>query len=146
LGKASGGLCAIDFDRDKDLSTLLAVNPKLESSLRSKAPQFEWRATGNLSTIAGRHEKGMDYHLLCETPPARLAFEEIVWPEGWDLPWLNDVDAELRQLYGEPFYTNDKGAYWAGLHARENVVFYEPDEKRFTPTTKVTGMRSSRRT
>src|SRR5262245_28718970 len=79
LGKASGGLCAIDFDRDEDLNAFLTVNPTLEASLRSKASRgaqvwvriegeypksgkavhFEWHATGNLSTIAGRHEKGM---------------------------------------------------------------------------------------
>ena len=29
LGKASGGLCAIDFDADEDLAAFLAVNPKL---------------------------------------------------------------------------------------------------------------------
>jgi hypothetical protein len=166
LGNASGGLCAIDFDRDEDLNTFLAVNPKLAESLRSrasrgaqlwlridgeypkscKAGHFEWRATGNLSTIAGRHEKGMDYQLLCDNHPVTLAFEGIVWPDGWELPWLNDLDSKLRELYGEPFYTNDKGqitnineAYWAGLHARENVVFYEPDEKAFYAYDESTG-------
>src|SRR5215472_12180399 len=29
LSKASGGLCALDFDRDEDLAAFLAVNPKL---------------------------------------------------------------------------------------------------------------------
>ena len=29
LGKASGGLCAIDFDADEDLAAFMAVNPKL---------------------------------------------------------------------------------------------------------------------
>src|SRR5512141_1148459 len=36
LGKASGGLCAIDFDRDEDLAAFLAVNPKLAETLRSR--------------------------------------------------------------------------------------------------------------
>jgi len=36
LGKASGGLCAIDFDADEDLSAFLAVNPKLALSTRSR--------------------------------------------------------------------------------------------------------------
>lgn len=166
LGKASGGLCALDFDRDEDLTAFLTVNPRLATSLLSrasrgaqlwvritgeypkscKAAHFEWRATGNLSTISGRHEKGMDYQLLCENPPAKLAFDEIRWPEGWELPWLNDLDAKLRESYGEPFYTNDKGqitnineAYWAGLHARENIVFYEPDEKAFYAYDESTG-------
>jgi len=30
LGKSSGGPCAIDFDRDEDLTAFLAVNPGLE--------------------------------------------------------------------------------------------------------------------
>src|SRR6187401_3266918 len=32
LGKASGGLCAIDFDRDEDLVAFLAVNPALQAT------------------------------------------------------------------------------------------------------------------
>src|SRR5437016_11939506 len=36
LGKASGGLCAIDFDKDEDLSAFLALNPKLVNTTRSR--------------------------------------------------------------------------------------------------------------
>src|SRR6476660_5983130 len=36
LGKASGGLCAIDFDADEDLAAFLALNPKLETTTRSR--------------------------------------------------------------------------------------------------------------
>src|SRR5206468_8801682 len=36
LGKASGGLCAIDFDRDEDLSAFLAVNPGLAGTTQSR--------------------------------------------------------------------------------------------------------------
>src|SRR5215475_12645354 len=36
LGKASGGLCAIDFDADEDLAAFLAVNPKLAVTTRSR--------------------------------------------------------------------------------------------------------------
>ncbi len=35
LGKASGGLCAIDFDADEDLAAFLAANPKLARTTRS---------------------------------------------------------------------------------------------------------------
>ena len=158
LGKASGGLCAIDFDADEDLTAFLAGNPKLANTTRSrgsrggmvwvrvagefprscKAERFEWRADGNLSTIYGRHPKGMDYTLVVDAPPVALAFDEIVWPDGWECPWAEDAEAKLRRSYGEPFYTNDKGvlttineAYWAGLHAAENIVLHEPDEKTF---------------
>jgi P4 family phage/plasmid primase-like protien len=158
LGKASGGLCAIDFDRDEDLAAFLAVNPKLGDSLRSRASRgaqvwvrvggefprsgkskhFEWRADGNLSTIAGRHPKGMDYALVCDKPPARLPFDEIVWPEGWRLPWEADAADELAKQYGQPFYTSKEGKvtginerYWAALYSRENRVLFDPDEKSF---------------
>src|SRR5262245_28894597 len=34
LGKASDGLCALDFDYDKDLTEFLELNPTLSGSLR----------------------------------------------------------------------------------------------------------------
>src|ERR1041385_5232367 len=134
LGKASGGLCAIDFDRDEDLIAFLAVNPELANTTQSRGSRggmlwvrikrdegrgsrgksdecqvssgrngndgsydypescttehFEWRADKRLSTIYGRHPAGMDYRLVNDAPPATVAFSEIVWPEGWELPWL----------------------------------------------------------
>ncbi len=36
LGRASGGLCAIDLDSDADLDAFLAVNPKLANTTRSR--------------------------------------------------------------------------------------------------------------
>ena len=158
LGKASGGLCAIDCDADEDMAAFLAVNPALANTTHSrgsrggmvwarvtgdypkscKSERFEWRADGNLSTIYGRHPKGMDYQLVCDAAPVVLAFDAIVWPAGWERPWEEDAEVTLRQTYGEPFYTNDKGvittineAYWAGLHATENILLHEPDEKSF---------------
>ena len=81
LGKASGGLCAIDFDADEDLAVFMAANPKLAGTLRSRGSRgamvwvrvegeypescnpehkrFEWRADNRLSTIYGRHPKGV---------------------------------------------------------------------------------------
>src|SRR5437899_2968311 len=90
LGKASGGLCAIDFDRDEDLAAFLAANPALANTTRSRgsrggmlwlrvkgeipescnAANFEWRADKRLSTISGRHPAGMDYVLVCDAAPA----------------------------------------------------------------------------
>src|SRR6266478_432281 len=42
LGKASGGLCAIDFDRDEDLTAFLEVNPKLAETTRSRGSRAGW--------------------------------------------------------------------------------------------------------
>src|SRR5215831_9125614 len=83
LGKASAGLCAIDFDRDEDLAAFLAVNPDLGATTQSRGSRggmlwlrmkgeypnsctpsdkhFEWRADKRLSTIYGRHPIGMNY-------------------------------------------------------------------------------------
>jgi putative DNA primase/helicase len=167
LGEPSGGLCALDFDVDGDMETFLAANPLLQQTTRSrgsrggmlwvridgefprscKTGHYEWRANGNLATIHGRHEKGMDYQLLCDAPPVTMAFEAMVWPDDWERPWEQDAEVELRQLYGEPFYTNDKGAitnvneaYWAGLHAAENIILHEPDEKTFYRYNHETGI------
>jgi len=90
LGKASGGLCAIDFDADEDLAAFLAVNPKLATTTRSRGSRggmvwvriegdypescnpdhkhFEWRADKRLSMIHGRHPTGVDYTLIVNEP------------------------------------------------------------------------------
>src|ERR1039458_5763896 len=119
LGKASGGLCAIDFDADEDLATFLAANPKLTRTTRSRGSRggmvwlridgeypaacntahFEWRADKRLSTIAGRHPKGMDYGFVVEAAPLKVRFDEVVWPEGWELPWRL---TPLQRLGGGP--------------------------------------------
>ena len=192
LGAASGGLCAIDFDRDEDLAAFMAVNPKMEYTTQSRgsrggmvwirikkrmkdegkmmnadtspqpSPQsgeggdypescttahFEWRADKRRSTIYGRHPKGMDYQLVVDQPPLAIEFKELVWPDGWELPWEHAEEKRLKELYGEPFYTTDKGAvtgineaYWAGLHAAENELLFEPDEECFYGYAPATGL------
>lgn len=160
LGKSSGGLCAIDFDADEDLAAFLELNPALAATTRSRGSRggmvwlriegdypescnpehkhFEWRADKRLSTIYGRHPQGMHYALVVDAPPVTVAFVSIVWPEGWELPWKDSNDAKLKQRYGEPFYLSEKGvltgineAYWAGLHASENEILFEKDERAF---------------
>ena len=171
LGQMSGGLCALDFDKDEDLAAFLAANPTLEMTTRSRGSRggmvwlriegefpascttghFEWRANGRLSTIYGRHPKGMDYALLVDASPVTVPFTEINWPEGWELPWVGAVGrgaaVELAKEYGQPFYTNKDGKvnginerYWAALYARENRVLYDPDEKTFYLYSEPTGL------
>lgn len=162
LGRMSGGLCALDFDRDEDLAAFLAANVTLATTTRTRGrrggmvwlrvegefpascvtERFEWRANGRLSTIYGRHPKGMDYALVVDAPPLAVKFADIQWPDGWELPWVGaaarNAMAALAREYGQPFYTNKEGKvtginerYWAALYARENRVFYDPDEKTF---------------
>jgi len=63
-----------------------------------------------------------------------LAFAEIIWPDGWELPWVGkaarDAAEALAKEYGQPFYTSKEGRvtginerYWAALYAREIVCF-----------------------
>ncbi len=171
LGQMSGGLCALDFDRDEDLAAFLAVNPALATTTRSRGSRggmvwlrvtgdfpascttkhFEWRANGRLSTIFGRHPKGMDYTMLVEAAPVAVTFAEIQWPDGWDLPWVGaagrDAAEALAREYGQPFYTNKDGKvnginerYWAALYARENRVLFDPDERNFYRYAAETGL------
>ena len=171
LGTMSGGLCALDFDQDEDLAAFLAVNPALAATTRSRGSRggmvwlrvaggfpascttkhFEWRANGRLSTIFGRHPKGMDYTMLVDAPPVAVTFADVQWPVGWDLPWVGaaerDAAAALAKEYGQPFYTNKDGKvnginerYWAALYARENRVLFDPDEKAFYRYTADTGL------
>jgi putative DNA primase/helicase len=164
LGKASGGLCAIDFDADEDLAEFLSLNPSLTTTTRSRGSRggmlwiridgdypescnpshkrFEWRADKRLSMIYGQHPKGMAYHLVVDRQPVEVSFTSIVWPETWELPWVNkDGDSTavaLARKYGEPFYEDEQGRvlginerFWAALYAHENHVLYDPDEKNF---------------
>jgi len=171
LGTMSGGLCALDFDQDEDLAAFLAVNPALATTTRSRGSRggmvwlrvagefpascttkhFEWRANGRLSTIYGRHPKGMDYTLLVAAPPVAVTFADLQWPDGWELPWVGaagrDAAEALAREYGQPFYTNKDGKvnginerYWAALYARENRVLYDPDEKNFYLYCERTGL------
>lgn len=157
LGKASGGLCAIDFDADEDLTAFLAVNPKLAGTTRTRGSRggmvwvrvdgeypescttehFEWRADKRLSTIAGRHPKGMDYAFVVEAPPVELAFSDIVWPEGWELPWQLTPVQQLEREFGPALAVSEKGAvklnqrFIVGKLMREHDVLFDDLTGRF---------------
>jgi phage/plasmid-associated DNA primase len=169
LGSPSGGLCAIDFDSDEDLAAFEAVNPKLANttqtrgarggmiwvqiagaypqSCKSAQNQFEWRADRRLSTIHGRHPKGTDYTVVCDSPPLELSFDEIVWPTLWELPWEHAVEDKLRLEFGDPYYLNDKKivtsvneSWWAGKYQAEHEILFEPDEQMFYSYNPATGL------
>ena len=147
LGEMSGGLCALDFDKDEDLAAFLAANGPLAATTRSRGSRggmvwvrvegefpascntarFEWRANGRLSTIYGQHPKGMDYAVLVAAPPVTVRFADIRWPEGWELPWVGAVErdaaAALAKEYGQPFYTNKEGRVM-GINERYWAALY----------------------
>jgi hypothetical protein len=107
LGDASGGLCSIDIDDDEFMQHFLSLNPTMRNSLTTKArrgrniwvilkggfppsrklafegrPVGEFRANGNQTLIAGKHPEGLEYRRLVDAPPVRMAYDEILWPEG----------------------------------------------------------------
>jgi phage/plasmid-associated DNA primase len=106
----------------------------------------------------------MSYSRSPEVPPVTVAFNDIVWPDDLELPWLADEvelpeeegqsDAEIIERYGVPvFYTKPdengdfhvKGineAYWAAIFAAENIVLHEPDERSFFRYAGDTGLYS----
>jgi phage/plasmid-associated DNA primase len=166
LGKASGGLCAIDFDADADLVAFLALNPKLKGALQSRGSRggmvwlriegeypascntghFEWRADKRLSTIWGRHPKGMDYSLVVEAPPVKVGFEEIVWPEAWELPWQLTPMQQLEREFGPALAVSEKGVvklnqgFIVGKLLREHDVLYDDLTRRFYRYTAENGL------
>jgi hypothetical protein len=122
----------------------------------------EWRADGNQTVIHGEaidKKKGEKiptaYKIENRAQPIELAFDAIRWPEEVILPWKRESLSgngaksigELRRLYGEPFYTDEKGnpcslneCFWAGLFASENIVLWEPTERAFYSYRAETGI------
>src|SRR5215467_11301352 len=90
LGAVSNGLITIDLDQDTYADALLAANPLLENTLRTRAARGcniwvrrsdhypplqkvknqygneigEWRSDGSHTIIAGTHPEGMLYHFV----------------------------------------------------------------------------------
>lgn len=112
-GQASGGIASIDIDCDGDDEEFLALNPDLQKTLRSRGargcniwfyPQGnvprscklkrngqawgEWRYTGCQTIIAGLHQNGHPYTLLCPQPAIDYSFEKITFPHGVTAPFL----------------------------------------------------------
>ena len=98
---------------------------------------FEWRADKRLLTIAGRHPEGMDYSLVVEAPPLKLRFEEIVWPDGWEMPWRLTPLRLLEREFGLALAVSEKGAvklnqrFIVGKLMREHDVLYDGLTGRF---------------
>jgi putative DNA primase/helicase len=122
----------------------------------------EWRADKNQTVIFGEaidRKKGETqataYKILNRAKPIEIVFDEFQWPNELVLPWacesLSTTGAksrgDLHQLYGEPFFTDEKGApgslnqvFWAGLFASENIVLWEPSEHAFYSYNAETGI------
>lgn len=122
----------------------------------------EWRADGNQTVIHGEaidRAKGESvptaYKIEKREKPIELAFDEIRWPDELVPPRMVEPvsiggarsERELIQLYGAPFYADDKGkpsslneTFWAGLFASENIGLWEPSEREFYSYRAETGI------
>jgi putative DNA primase/helicase len=93
-------------------------------------PLYEWRSTGNLSTVRGTHPSGCEYTVLVDKPPVILEFSQIRWPEGWPVPGEDDVMADLLQQHGDPWTISRNNtaviqpAFFAAyLAVKERILF-----------------------
>ena len=132
--------------------------------LKTKAGEDfgEWRADGNQTVIHGEaidRKKGEKhptaYKIIHRAKPIEVLFNEIRWPDDLVSPSLSkslsvsggeSLD-DLLRLYGEPFYTDDKGIprslnenFWAGVFDSENIVLWEPLERAFYSYNAKTGI------
>jgi putative DNA primase/helicase len=79
-------------------------------------PLYEWRSTGNLSTVKGVHPSGCEYSVLVDRPPVAMDFSQIRWPEGWPVPGSRDAMETLLRQHGVPWAFGRSGT--GNLHAR----------------------------
>ena len=118
LGVQSNGLCTIDFDDQSAHEKFWQLNPSLKATLRTKAERGcnlwikivgeypknqklkaegkdigEWRATGNQTVIYGKHPNGMDYKIINGVQPMTIPFEQINWPDNWNIAKHSKLDA-----------------------------------------------------
>jgi P4 family phage/plasmid primase-like protien len=110
LGRASNGVCTLDFDRQEHAETFLELNPALRHTLITAAargcnlwivitcgnypPSFdikddagdnivEFRGDKRQTLIEGVHPSGVRYQMLNVASPVRLRWNEIAWPPDW---------------------------------------------------------------
>lgn len=113
LGAPSNGLHSIDCDEEQFFEELGRLNPRFADTLQSHGSRGgnywiriegeypksgkirlrdpegqvgEWRSTGNQTIIHGIHPKGIEYRNNGKKA-ITLRFDEIQWPDAWDLPW-----------------------------------------------------------
>ncbi len=129
LGSGGDRICTIDCDSDEAAEALLAANPVLAGTFRTRGargcnfwvrvvgeipkgcPLFsdekqvgEWRADGNATKIAGTHpDTGERYQWLVRAPLLEIAFQEIIWPAGWTGACIKSDFDRLVDKWGIPF-------------------------------------------
>lgn len=94
-------------------------------------PLYEWRSTGNLSTVKGVHPSGCEYQVLVNRPPVALEFSQIRWPEGWPVPGARNEMEELLKRFGVPWSFGKGGSgvlhptFFAGYMAHKERYLFD---------------------
>lgn len=126
VGDASNGLISIDCDGDSFFQEFMDANPKLHDTLISRAarggnvwlritdpqipklgkirnasgPVGEWRSTGGQTAIHGLHPSGCQYQHN-DKQVLSVSRMEIVWPQGWILPWDEVAKPKAAKQQGD---------------------------------------------
>lgn len=182
LGKASSGLCTIDIDSDTRAEEFAELNPKLAKTFQTKGARGrnfwvvidgefpplhkikagqedwgEWRSDGGQTIVYGTHPSGVAYSYPNQgSSVVGIKFDEIVWPEDIQKPWVEEEATEeskdLEKRFGSPFKirVNQKTGdeivvginepFWAAKYFTENRILWEPSEKMFYMYDQETGL------
>lgn len=104
----------------------------------------EWRGGGSgcQSVVWGVHPEGMSYQWLSARPVKVVNLRDIRWPHGLPLPWAEQEERNLREIYGEPWTVRAgkngdeaideiQEPYWAGKFLFQHDALFEPGEGRY---------------
>jgi P4 family phage/plasmid primase-like protien len=180
LGPDAGNLASIDIDVDGEGEQFLALNPRIADTVISNGargcnvwlevggkmpsrthkiktkdgqPWGEWRWAGGQTVISGTHPSGVQYSVK-GGPVLKIDFEDIVWPDYLELPWIPKpaaaaagfTEADLVAKCGPFFWTDQNGtitkvneSYIAQRFCLENLVIYEQVEGGYFIYDKTTG-------
>ena len=162
LGMPSGNLITINIDDDQAFESftkvngLLAVNTlitkgerggniwvRLTGRLPSTRNFFnsdgiligELRGDGHQTIISGTHPSGVEYRFINEAPPYKIKFNDLRWPEEWQLSWSDEAEHynQLIKFHGDPYTISGKNSvklnqpWFVARYALENLIVYEPN-------------------
>ena len=162
LGTASDNLISIDFDDEEFLEAFMVENPRLREStftrgkrggnvflrIEGEMPEFanlkdhegqpigELRSGACSTVVSGLHPEGVEYGIVKDGPPIRMAFDEIVWPDFVRFPKQNEESETLDSAADAPLISDGKNIRFntsgiAEEFAKRNEIRYESEEGRF---------------
>ena len=158
-GPNSGNLISIDLDDDEAADRFYQLNSALcDTTIQTSGargcnywfriegeyptgpqkfkdekgnPIGELRAGRCITVVDGKHPDGVDYRREGEGVVS-CSFDDIVWPEGWELPWVSDPMDDLVAKEGFPFEIGERGGIKINepsiveKFTREHLILHDP--------------------